>query len=51
MAENNCYVCGKKLSAWGSPGANKCRICEHNVCDSHYKGGMCSYCWEKMGKK
>lgn len=51
MAENNCYVCGRQLSAWGSPGANKCKICGHNVCDSHCKDSMCSYCREKMGKK
>ena len=51
MAENTCYVCGAKLSGWGSPGANKCRLCGHNVCNSHYKDGLCSYCREKMGKK
>jgi hypothetical protein len=51
MAEYNCYVCGAKLSAWGAPGANKCRICGHSVCNSHIKDGLCSYCREKTGKK
>jgi len=51
MSENNCYVCGAKLSAWGAPGANKCKLCDHNVCDRHYRDGICSYCKEKMGKK
>jgi len=51
MPEYNCYVCHVKLSGWGPPGANKCRICGHSVCNSHYKEGLCSYCREKMHKK
>jgi len=46
-----CDVCGKELSAWGAPGANKCRVCQRLVCDNHYRDGMCPYCREKMGKK
>jgi hypothetical protein len=51
MAEDKCYVCNEKLSAWGHPGANKCRTCGHNVCNKHFKDGLCSFCREKMGKK
>lgn len=51
MAEANCHVCGAKLSGWGAPGANRCRICSHSVCDAHFKDGICSFCREKLGRK